>query len=544
MDGVGPDEQEWDVVVVGTGMGGATLGHALSRAGWRVLFCEMGRSSLPGDPALRDVYPETRSSTSDETELLHSAGRYTKVLEDQSGKRLKHFVPFIGAGTGGSSALYGMILERFFPSDFESARHHPNATGTTLPPNWPIAYAELAPFYEAAECLYGVRGERDPLRAEVTLPPLGSAPPMSGAAREIADLLRMRGMHPYQLPQACEYRPGCRGCQGFLCGAACKNDSSRVCLEPAMSRYGARLLDECEVVKVEANRDRVTGLVCRRRGQEFRVTARVFVLAAGALATPSLLLGSRNADWPDGVANRSGLVGRNLMRHYVDLYAVFPKTPPEQGGNAKEFGCNDLYLAGGEKCGAIQSFGRLPPGSMIADELQRDLRENVHPAVAAAFGLVKPLVRPIFGGVFSRALVVATIMEDLPYAENRVLAPGKEHSGAFAIRYRVHPAEAARISSMRARMKALLPRYRHFLIKQAENNQRIAHACGTCRAGSDPAVSVVDANNRAHDLANLYIVDASFFPTSGGTNPALTIAANALRVADHLLGKPMGETQA
>ncbi len=541
MDGIAPGGHEWDVVVVGTGMGGATLGHALSQAGWRVLFCEMGRSALPNAPALRVVYPETRFSATEvsEAELLCAGGRCSQVIEDLSGDKPKRFVPFIGSGTGGSSALYGMILERFFPADFEPARHYPYAFDSALPQHWPIRYADLAPFYEAAERLYGVRGERDPLRAEVPLSVLASSPPMSGAARELADEFKHRGMHPYQLPQACEYTPGCRGCQGFLCGAACKNDSARVCLEPALTKYGARLLDECEVVKVEASREHVTGLVCRRGGEEFRVKARVFVLAAGALATPSLLLRSINADWPDGVANRSGQVGRNLMRHYIDLYAVFPKLRPERGGNAKEFGCNDLYMAGDTKLGAIQSFGKLPPGSMIADELQRDLRENLHSAIASAFSLVKPLMRPIFDCVFSRALVVATIVEDLPYADNRVLPPGNEPPGGIAIRYRVHSAEADRIKLMRLRMKSLLPRFRYLLIKQAENNQRIAHACGTCRSGVDPATSVVDANNRAHDLANLYIVDASFFPSSGGTNPALTIAANALRVADHLLGRLM-----
>lgn len=546
MDDISPDDREWDVVVVGTGMGGATLGHALSKAGWRVLFCEKGRSTLPNAPALRDIYPETCFATNEEseTELMCAAGRFSQVIEDLSGDKPKHFVPFIGSGTGGSSALYGMVLERFFPADFEPAHHYPYTLDSVLPQYWPIQYADLAPFYELAERLYGVRGERDPLRAEATLSPLGTFPPMSGAAREIAEQFKNQGMHPYQLPQACEYTPGCRGCQGFLCGAACKNDSARTCLEPALTHFGAKLLDECEVVKVEANRERVTDLVCRRHGKEFCLKARVFVLAAGALATPALLLRSLSADWPNGVANRSGQVGRNLMRHYIDLYAVFPKHRPERGGNAKEFGCNDLYLAGDGKFGAIQSFGKMPPGSMIADELQHDLRENLHPAAAAAFRLIKPFVRPIFDHVFSRALVIATIIEDLPYADNCVLPSSNTNPGRITIRYRVHPAEADRIKLMRLRMKALLPPYRHLLIKQAENNQRIAHACGTCRAGIDPATSVVDANNRAHGLANLYIVDASFFPSSGGTNPALTIAANALRVADHLLGRPISRVDA
>lgn len=533
-----PDEQDWDAVIVGTGMGGATLGYALARGGWRVLFCEMGRSSLADAPALRGAYPEMQFPAAGvpRSELLRTAGRYCEAIEDVSPGAAKHYVPFIGAGTGGSSALYGMVLERFFPADFEPARHHPHATGATLPARWPIAYADIAPYYDAAERLYGVRGGGDSLRPETGTRRDG-APPMSAAARELAEAFSRQGMHPYRLPLACEYVAGCRGCQGFLCGAGCKNDSARACLAPALADHGARLLDECEVVGIEADRQRVRSLTCRRHGTTFRVSGRVIVLAAGALSTPSLLLRSCSDSWPAGVANASGLVGRNLMRHFIDLYAVFPKARAAPDGNAKEFGCNDLYLTDADgKLGAIQSFGNLPPGSMIAEDLQRDLRDDVHPIAAVAFGAVKPLMRRVFDQLFSRATILATIIEDLPYADNRVFPAADGKDGRIVISYRVREFEAARIGRMRRRMKSLLRPFRHLVIKQAENNQRIAHACGTCRFGDDPATSVLDANNRAHGLENLYVVDASFFPSSGGTNPALTIAANALRVADHLLG--------
>lgn len=531
-----PEAEQWDAVIVGAGMGGGTLGYALAKAGWKVLFCERGRSSLGNTDALRDTYPECRATGGDpDAELLRASGRFAAPICDRSGRRPKRFLPFIGAGTGGSSALYGMVLERFFPSDFEPRRHHDDGE-SALPARWPIGYEELLPYYEAAERLYRVRGGGDPLRPDISATALGPAPPLSAAARELADGFARQGLHPYALPLACEHVPGCRGCQGFLCGSNCKNDSARVCVEPAVREHGAQLLDDCEVLRVEAGPDRVAGLVCRREGREFTVRARIFVLAAGALATPSLLLASRGTAWPDGVANRSGLVGKCLMRHFVDLYAVFPNARPEREGNAKEFGCNDFYLRDGAKLGAIQSFGKLPPAAMISDGMQRDLRHDVHPAVAAAFGLVKPVMRPLLDRVFARATILATIIEDLPYPENRVLEPEPAAPGGIAFSYRVRPAEAQRIDAMRAHMKRLLGPWRHMPIRQAENNERIAHACGTCRFGDDPASSVLDAHNRAHGIDNLYVVDASFFPSSGGTNPALTIAANALRVADHLLG--------
>lgn len=549
MNETAASSREWDAVIVGTGPGGATLGHALAAAGWSVLFCEMGKSSLTDLKTLRGGYPEMSpvSSTLPASERLLSGGRYPRVINDLSADRAKQFVPFIGAGTGGSSALYGMVLERFFPADFEPGGQYPEAIGASLPGRWPIGYADLLPYYEVAERLYRVRGGGDPLRGEAPRERVGGSPPMSAAARELADGLARQGLHPYQLPLACEFVPGCRGCQGFLCGANCKNDSARVCLEPAVVRHGAHLLDECEVVRVEADRERVTGLVCSRGGREFRVAGRIVVLAAGALSTPSLLLRSQSAAWPNGVGNGSGLVGKNLMRHFIDLYAVFPRARPAPGGNAKEFGFNDLYQTDAGKLGTVQSFGELPPGAMITDDLQRDLRHAVHPFVAAAFGVVKPVVRPVLDRVFSRATILATMIEDLPYPDNCVLPPSVASGAApvtVSIRYTVRKPEARRIAAMRSRMKALLAPWRYLLIKQAENNERIAHACGTCRFGDDPRSSVLDANNRCHELRNLYIVDASFFPSSAGTNPALTIAANALRVADHLLGRPAAKVAA
>lgn len=530
--------REWDVVVVGTGAGGGAFGWALAAEGRRVLFIEMGRAA-ESDAGVRGDYPEMLAAASGDslTELLKAGGRFPFAISDLSAGKTKRFVPFIGSGEGGGTALYGMVLERFFPADFEPARHHPGAGEATLPERWPIKYEDLVPYYLAAERLFRVRGGKDPLRGGEELARLGEAPPLSAAACELRDLFSSRGLHPYALPLACEYVPGCKGCQGFVCDRRCKNDSTRVFVEPAVSQHGARLLDDCEVLRVEADCKRVTGLLCRHRGEEFRVRGEVYALGAGAMATPALLLRSRSDAWPEGVANGSGLVGRNMMRHFIDLYAVHTRAPPNHDGNAKEFGCNDLYLSDHGKLGALQSFGLLPPGRMIADDLQRQIRDEIHPMAAAALGLLKPLMRPVFDRVFRRATIVATIVEDLPYGDNRVLPPDEAQGGGISIRYRVRPSEAARIRAMRGRMRVLLKGTPHLLIKQAENNERIAHVCGTCRFGCDPSTSVLDVGNRAHELENLYVVDASFFPSSGGTNPALTIAANALRVADKLLGK-------
>jgi choline dehydrogenase-like flavoprotein len=532
----------WDVIVVGAGMGGATLGFALAKAGKRVLFCEKGRSHLSADGVLRggfaeDFFGRPEAPDARHAEILARAGRCWDPIEDRSGPRPRRYIPYIGAGAGGSSALYGMALERFDPGDFTPRRHYPDAPPeTTLPDAWPLTYGDLRPYYRAAEALFGVRGAADPLRAE-HLDPLPPAPPMTGAARELFAFLQSKGLHPYALPMACARVPDCLGCQGFLCAKGCKIDAVRACLAPAVAAHGAEILDECRVETLEATREAVTGVVCSRRGESFTLRGDLVVLAAGALETPCLLLRSASPAWPDGLANESGLVGRNLMRHFVDLYAVFLKAGDGLGGGLKELAFNDDYLAASGKRGTVQSFGALPSAPVIVAGMEKDLRDGSAAWLTPAFRLAKPLLRRFLAYQLSRSLILASIMEDLPTP--RTASPRRPTAGAgLILEYRLRPHDTARIEAWRRKLGGDLRPYKFMLLKQAENNERIAHACGTCRFGTDPRTSVLDPENRAHGLSNLYVVDSSFFPSSAGTNPALTIAANALRVADRCSRPP------
>jgi len=529
-------EQHWDVIIVGTGMGGATIGHALAKAGKRVLFCEKGKSSWQAT-SMKGRYPEASFDRPSaplprHRPLLASGGRDWNEIEDKSHTRHKSYLPFIGAGTGGSSALYGMALERFFPADFSPRASHPAATEADLPESWPIAYEDLIPFYEAAERLYRVRGEVDALRGEEFRPDYLRPPPLTQSARQLRDYLRDQGCHPYRLPQACEFKAGCACCQGYLCPLDCKNDSGRICLEPALGQYGAQLFDECEVLRLEAEATRVTGVVCRYRGKILTLRGAVVILAAGALYTPSILLASRSAEWPDGLANRSGRVGRNLMRHFVDMYVLRSGLHEGLEARWKEIAFNDYY-AGDAKLGSVQSFGALPPAAQLVASLQHDLRQGPIPLAGGLFILVKPLVQAYLQRVLSRGPIMASILEDLPYLDNRVEVDSA--TGRLDLYYTIHAQDQDRIAQMRSHLRRLFKPFRPMLLPQAENNERLAHVCGTCRFGEDPAISVLDPNNRAHGVDNLYVVDASFFPSSGGINPALTIAANALRVARKIM---------
>jgi choline dehydrogenase-like flavoprotein len=518
----------WDYIVIGTGVGGATAGHALAKAGKKVLFVEKGKAPFLHDDTLRGKYPELDLprhaepiATPEHAPTLARAGRSYDAVRD----RKLSFVPFVGCGTGGSSALYGMAMERFFPADFEPGAQFPDDTESTLPDAWPISYDDLAPYYTQAEQLYRVHGLPDPLRPDTSslLPP----PSLSSRNAELRAHFCAKGLHPYQLPVACDWVPDCECCQGYLCAKNCKNDAGKTCLEPAVRDHGAELLEECNVLKLEATQDQVTGIVCRFQEQVVTLHASRVILAAGALSTPALLLHSASAHWPQGLANASGLVGRNLMRHCVDLYLVF--THSSEANNLKELALSDYYQFKGEKFGTIQSFGLLPPAPILTATIARDLHSAV-PWAAPLFKLVQPVIRLAMTRLFRRGVLLAAIMEDLPYPSNRVV-PGP----ALGIEYHLHARDYTRLKAFRAHVVRALQPYRYLALHQAEKNAMLAHVCGTCRFGNDPNTSVLDLHNRAHGLENLYVVDSSFFPSSAGTNPALTIAANALRVAVHLL---------
>jgi choline dehydrogenase-like flavoprotein len=527
----------WDVIVVGTGMGGGTLGYRLARSGRKVLFVEKGRSTLPGTPGtIRSAMPELAEprayrSAAAYYDALARAGRTTDEIEDISGRSSRRFVPFIGSGTGGSSALYGMVCERFFVRDFTPRQNFRDPGDSTVPEAWPITYDQMRPWYTEAEKLLGVRGQPDPLRpeaAEVGLPP---APPFSTDNQPLVNYLAGRGLHPYHLPMACDYTDGCVTCQAYLCEKSCKNDAGRNGVLPAVTQHGAHLLDECRVLRLEADRTQVRQVICQHRSEMLALKAKVVVLAAGALATPLLLLNSRSGEWPNGLANGSDWVGRNLMRHLLDWIAVWPQPGCKITAENKEIGLNDFYFWDGQKYGTVQSAGAIASlGSM-------DMMTN-HPGWhATALRLMSPAVRPIYDRFVNGGLVLTAMMEDLPYLDNRVLPsdrPSEDGRQRLRMRYRLHANEIERRPTFLRQVKEALKPFRKLTLRTGKNNTNLGHVCGTCRFGTDPKTSVLDPQNRAHEVDNLYVVDASFFPSSTGLNPSLTVAANALRVAEHV----------
>src|SRR6201999_3818613 len=251
-------------------------------------------------------------------------------------------------------------------------------------------------------------------------------------------------------------------------------------------------------------------------------------LAAGALVTPALLLASHSADWPHGLANGSDLVGRNLMRHLVDMIEIWPQSGHKITAANKEIGLNDFYFWEGQKYGTVQSFGSMPPMEILT---------SAPGSRSKALRLMNPAVRRVYERFFNGGLVLATIMEDLPYLDNRVLPsdrPSMDGRQRLRMQYHLHANDIERRTIFLRQLKDVLQPFRKITLRGAEDNKAVAHVCGTCRFGTDPESSVLDPQNRAHEVNNLYVVDASFFPSSTGLNPSLTVAANALRVAAHV----------
>ena len=524
----------WDVLVVGTGMGGGMLGYSLARSGHKVLFVEKGRSTLPGVPGtIRSSMPELAEpqairSAEAYYDALARAGRSTDEIEDISGRFSRRFVPFLGSGTGGSSALYGMVCERFFVQDFTPRQNFREPGDSTVPEAWPVSYDQMRPWYAKAEKLLGVRGQPDPLRPEAAGVGLPAAPPFSADNQPLVDYLAGRGLHPYHLPMACDYADGCTTCQTYLCPKSCKNDAARNGVLPAVADYGAHLLTDCRVVHLDADRAQVRQVICEHRSGMLALKAKVVVLAAGALVTPVLLLNSRSGDWPRGLANGSDWVGRNLMRHLLDPIEIWPQPGHKTTAANKEIGLNDFYFSEGQKYGTVQSFGAIPPMEWLTNRPGRR---------GKALRLMSPAARPIYEQLFTGGLVLAAMTEDLPYLDNRVLPSDRTNGDGrqrLRLQYRLHASEIERRTAFLARLKDVLKPFRRITLGSGKNNANLGHVCGTCRFGTDPKTSVLDAQNRAHQVDNLYVVDTSFFPSSAGLNPSLTVAANALRVAEHI----------
>lgn len=524
-------DKKWDVIVVGTGVGGGTVGYALAQRGKSVLFVEKGHF-------LFDGFDRGDGSMSGETDVpaqrLNEGWWPQQIQGDTSyARQMSIFFP-MGCGTGGSSSLYGAQLERMLPADFEPKRYHSGAKGANLPEAWPVEYSAMLPYYRQAEALYEVVGTDDPLNPDPQSN-YGKPPAMSQRDEYVWSVMQKADMSPYRAHVGCRYKPGCKGCGAALCPRECKTDSALVAIKPAVKEHGAYVLADAEVLKLEADARRVNGVKVNCKGTEGTLTADIVVVAAGTLMTPTLMLKSASEAWPDGLANRSGMVGRNLMMHTSDFIALRPGKSLDPTGPDKTIASTALYTVGGKKLGAFQSVGiPVTPGSIDAflrGKTEKDPKWYLK--AGGAFG--RKVASRVGAKLFEQADIYASIVEDLPYADNRVYLDASAKNG-MRFNYTYPDELRERNELFRKELERRLGKSLKTLVLGGDNNLNYGHVSGTMRAGHDAETCVVDANHRAHDLENLYVADASAFPMSGGINPSLTIAASSLRVAEAIAG--------
>lgn len=511
--------REWDVIVVGAGLGGGTVGRRLAERGLSVLFVENGAQGsrteqndlnhLIADPAARRV-----------------RGIWPKPVHASVDGIDRVFFGPIGSGVGGSSAFYAGTLERPERHDIDDGPERPHPTG-----GWPEAYDAFGPYLGEAERLFHVCGDNDPLSKDTAaslLPP----PPMERGDEVMMEGFRRAGLNPYRVHLGVRFLPGCQLCFGRKCPRPCKMDGRSAGVEPALETGHAALLDMCEVRALRGSDGAISHVEAVRDGETLHLRAKRYVLAAGALGSPRILLASRSEQWPKGCANSSGLVGRNLMFHLTEMIAIWGGRGVRFAGPTKAISLRDFYFRDGQRYGTLAAMGV----DASYGEILHFLNGGFDRSPLRRLKFLRPFLRVpamLAPKLLGNAKVYSGIIEDLPYESNRVLLDDAD-PGRLRFQYQIQPELRRRRRVFRRMVRDALGLHRClFLNYQPDLN--VAHAVGTLRFGRDARASVLDASCRAHDVGNLYVADASFMPTSLGINPGLVVAANALRVADRIV---------
>lgn len=507
----------YDIIIIGTGPGGGTLAYKLAPSGKKILLLERG-----------GYLPREKDNWSSKRVFIDNKYKAKETWKDKAGGT---FHPGIHYNVGGNSKVYGAALLRMRAQDFGEIKHHGG-----ISPEWPIGYDDLEPYYTQAEHLYHVHGNRgeDPTEPRASAPYKYPALTHEPRIQELHEDWQKMGYRPFHLPVGVMLDENhkekslcirCGSCDGFPCLVNAKADSQVVCVDPALQYPNVTLLTNALVVRLESRGTgrEVTGVVVECDGRTDIFTGNIVVVSAGAINSAALLLKSANGKHPNGLANSSDLVGRNYMCHNNSAMLAISKRPNPTVFQ-KTIGLNDFYFPSTE--------WNYPLGhiSMIGKQDLDSLRAG---APAFAPGLALDMMA-------KHSLDFWMTSEDLPDLNNRVLV-GKD--GSITLAYtennlEAHQRLAAKLKSMLNHLgceEHLLPT--HLYLGKKIPIAGTAHQCGTVRFGRDPKTSVLDVHCKAHDLDNLYVVDASFFVSSSAVNPSLTIIANALRVGDHLLSR-------
>ncbi len=503
----------YDIIIIGTGSGGGTIARKLAPSGRKILILERG-----------DFIPREKENWDMEEVVVKGRYRPRENWYDRDGHPFEPFTHYL---VGGNSKMYGAASFRLRDRDFGEVVHY---AGTS--PAWPIGPEVLAPFYTEAESLFSVHGQRgmDPFEPG-NIPPFPYPPiPVEPFTEELYNLLHQTGVQAYPIPMAVKLGQDSRSPEaphvlenfdGFPDPSEAKVDSHTSGIRKALEYPEVTLLTGARVTKIitDSSGRKVTAVEADIKGKKQLFNTRLLVLAAGAINSAALLLSSASDKHPGGLANSSGQVGRNYMAHINGCQIAYTPNKLNTSLFQKYFCIGDYYFATDKNdfpLGEIQLMGKNDAGTYLSTG------QEFFPGKDAAY-------------IAQHAIDFWLTSEDLPHPENRVTLT---RDGAIQLTYHREKNNVTAFENLKLKLRGIFrelgkidPAYKEVYWGGYDLGiSGVSHQCGTLRFGMDPGNSVLDINCKAHDLDNLFVADASFFPASGAYNPSLTTAANALRV--------------
>jgi len=537
---------EVDYVVIGSGAAGGIMAKQLSVAGFSVVVLEQGGWGKYGKEHEYNKDEWLARNENDEDRLMSDPKLQVNTFRPNDKVKAVPGSHSYGRVVGGGTVTYGGSMWRHLPYEFREATYDPTIPSGTAMADWPIAYEELEPYYTQAEWEMGISGQRvnspffAPMSKDYPVPPvpLKSSGALFHTAAAKLGLTVIPGplaiiTKPYMGRAACV---NCGICSGFGCQVKARS-SSAVTVLPIAEKTGRceiRVRSYVREISVD-NSGRVTGVIYfDAQKREVRQKAKAVILSANASESARLLLMSKSARFPDGLANSSGMVGRHVMfGNTVSVNALFEHPLNEYKGVISGAGIVDFVPSDPKR-------GFYGGGRMTARGYQTPFDLGLNGLSPGA---------PSWGAGYKKALReeanhrmnITSFVTQLPLESNRVdLDPDvKDAWGlpAMRITFTGHENDKKVMEFFRQKSMDILEAAGATKVwappvREANSG---AHNRGTCRMGNDPKTSVVDKFHRAHDVPNLYVVDGSSFVTGGRNHPTMTIDALAFRASDHII---------
>ncbi len=511
-------QTHFDIIVVGTGIGAATVTKELALTGKKILILERG-----------GFIPKEKENW-DPVEVVEK-GRY-RTKEEWYDKDGKAFTPFTYYTVGGNSKAYGAAAFRLREKDFTSYQ-----TPAGESPAWPLSYTDFKPYYDKAESYMSVHGQRgeDPTEPFTSCaypyPPIAVEP----FTKELFDNVKNAGIKAYPIPMAVSLpqdknpneAPVVLGnFDGFPDPTESKSDAHVLAIRPALKEENVQLLTGAYVTRLEtdATGKKVTTVHVEKDGEQLMFKGDIVIVGAGAINTAALMLRSNSSNHPNGLGNSSGLLGRNYMSHINGCMIAFTPDKLNDSSFQKYFCIGDYYW-GDENyphpMGEIQLMGKNDPSTYTWNPPHEFAGKDAN-------------------YIAQHAIDFWLTSEDIPQPENRVAL---NKNNQIQLIYHREANNVQSFETLKMRLKKIMsdvgkidPQLQNIIWGGYDLGiSGVSHQCGTLRFGTNPAASLLDINCKMHDLENVFVVDASFFPSSGAYNPSLTIAANAFRVAEYIL---------